>query len=413
MLKKAGCGAVAALAVAAALTGCTSPRSPSHPQRLFDRAMVSDSEARLDSAVMAFFVGPQNHEMYTVVGEVHEPGYLVLVNADGSYRTVKTKRMDMMTPVWSNHGLYFADESSDYHLTASGMTKTRSPKITAQNLMFALPKAGSVGIYNDGHGANGGYSNQVAVTIEGGARLHNVQGNYFTGARCDDQIFGLTNRPGSHEIEAPNLPGMTSTVDPGASPQMLARLYPADSSEKIIAWRPQFGSSTPIGQVPCHDGVITFLSWDTDAHGREQPKIVSWNTVTGGYRAHPLSFNDATKLDPQDFGYVVQDSQNGQLQWTYADGRVFSTDSATGKTTTRFNTALETGAGRPMQTLFAFSDTQLHALSTIHGAEGDITYTVFNRADGKILSKVSIPIPNTGVNVSYLNLSRMTVRPET
>ncbi|WP_084959529.1 hypothetical protein [Thermoactinospora rubra] len=415
MLRRTGRAIAAAVAMAAvALTGCTS-RSSSGPQELFDRAVVPETKVRLGDAVMAFFVGPQNSEMYSPVGEVHEPGYLVLVDADGSFRAVKTKRMDMMTPVWSGHGLYFADEGSDYRLTASGLTRVANPKITAQNLMFALPKDGSVGVYNNGFGANGGYSNQVAVTTEGDARLYDVQGNYFTGASCDGQIFGLTNRPGTHESEAAKLPGMTSTADPAARPQMLARLYPqsAGGGEKVIAWRPHFGGGTPAGQVPCHDGVITFLSWDTDADGREQPRIVSWDTVSGDYQAHPLIFDDATKLDFDDFGYIVQDRQDGQLHWVYADGRVFSTDVATGKTATLFNTALGTGVTRPMQTLFAFSGTQLHALSAIRGADGDITYTVFNRADGKTLRKVSVSIPNTGINVSYLNLSRMTVRPET
>jgi hypothetical protein len=401
------------LALAVALAGCTSFRSPSDAQQRFERAVVPENEVKLGDAVMAFFVGPQNSEMYTPVGEVHEPGYLALVNADGSFYAVKTKRMDMMRPIWSDHGLYFADESSDYHLTASGLTKIESPKTTAQNLMFVLPNGGSVGIYNGGDGDHGGYNNQVAVTTEGGARLYNVQGNYFTGARCDDRIFGLTDTLGTHEHEARELPGMTSTVDPDASPQMLALLYPADGGEKVVAWRPHFGSGTPGGQVPCHDGVITFLSWDIDAEGREQPKIVSWDTDTGDHQAYPLTFDDGTKLDSEDFGYVVQDWQDGQLHWVYADGRVFSTDSTTGKTTTLFDTSLGTGARRPVKTLYAFSDIHLHTFSAIRGAEGDITYTVFNRANGDIVRKVSVPIPNAGgISVSYLHLSYMTVRPE-
>ncbi|MEH0939177.1 hypothetical protein [Micromonospora psammae] len=404
--------AVAALAVMMALPGCTS-RSPSGPQEFFDRAVVPEGEAMLSDAVMAFFVGPQNSEMYPVTGEVHEPGYLVLVNAQGAFRAVRTKRMDMMAPVWSDHGLYFADEGSDYHLTASGLTKAGNPKATAQNLMFALPDGGAVGIYNGGHGADGGYANQVSATTGGDARRYDVQGNYFTGALCDDHVFGLTDNPGTHAAEAPDRPGMKSTKDLTASPQMLARLYPADGGEKVVAWRPHFGGGTPIGQVPCHDGVITFLSWDTDADGREQAKIVSWDTATGEHRAHPLTFDDGTQLNLDDFGYIVQDWRDGRLHWVYADGRVFSTDSATGKTTTRFDTGLETGVGRPTQTLFAFSDTRLHALSTSPGADGDITYTVFNRARGGVVRKVSVPIPNTGINVTYLNLTRMTVRPTT
>lgn len=411
MPKKVVRGVVAAMAMAAALAGCTS-HSVSKRGEFFDRVAVSESEVKLADAVMAFFVGPQNDEMHTVVGEVHKPGYLVLLNADGSFRAVKTKRMDMMRPTWSLHGLYFADESSDYHLTASGLTKTENPKATAQNLTFTLPNGGFVGVYNAGNGTDGGYNNQVASAIGGNVHLYNAQGNYFTGALCDGQIFGLTNIPGTHATEAQKRPGMTSTADPAASPQMLARLYPADGREKVIAWRPNFGSGTPIGQVACHNGVITFLSWDTDANGRQQPTIVSWDTRTGAYQARPLTFNDNTSLNFDDFGYVVQDWQDDRLDWVYADGRVFSTDSITGRTTARFNTTLGTGSSRPMKTLYAFTDTQLHTLSTIPGAEGDVVYTVFNRAKGEIVSKVSVPIPNTEINVSYLNLSYMTVRPE-
>ncbi|HWH01688.1 MAG TPA: hypothetical protein VNV66_20765 [Pilimelia sp.] len=411
MVKGTARRAIVVLSVAAALTGCTASDSPSDAQQLFDRAVVSDSEARLGNAVMAFFVGPQNAEMYTAVGEVRKPGYLVLVDADGSFRAVKTKRMDMMAPVWSSHGLYFADESSDYHLTASGLTKMENVKITAQNLMFALPKGGAIGIYNDGHSSGGGYSNQIGVVAQGRARLYDVQGNYFTGAICGDQVFGVTNRPGTHGSAVSKRPDMTSVADPGASPQLLTRLYSAGGGEKAVAWRPHFGGGTPAGPVPCRNNVITFLSWDTGADGREQPKVVSWNTDTGDYRAYPLSFKDAMRLDPQDFGSVVQDLRDDELHWAYADGRVFSTDIATGRTTVLFDTRLETGAGRPMQTLFAFTATQLHALSTVHGAKGDITYTVFNRTNGEVVRKVSVPIPNTGINVSYLNLSRMAVRP--
>ncbi|MEV6601506.1 hypothetical protein AB0M36_32335 [Actinoplanes sp. NPDC051346] len=372
---------------------------------------MADSEVRLGDAVMAFFIGPQSSEMSNALGTVQNPGYLVLVDADGSFRTVKTKHMDMMRPVWSDHGLHFADESSDYHLTASGLTKADNPKASAQNLMFALPNGESVGVYNGGHGDDGGYDNQVAVMTDGDTHLFPVQGNYFTGARCDGQIFGVAENPGNHKSQAPKRPGMVSTVDEIASPQMLARLYPADDGEKVIGWRPQFGT-TPTGEVPCHEGVVTFLSWDTDAAGREQPNVVSWDTATGDHQVHRLTFDDATLINDADIDYVEQDWQGDRLHWVYADGRVFSTDSRTGKTTTLFDTKLGTGPDRPMQTLHAFSDTQLHTLSTTREGEGSLTYTVFHRANGATARTVSIPIPHAAVHVSYLNLSYMTVRPE-
>ncbi|MEV4509323.1 hypothetical protein AB0K00_10235 [Dactylosporangium sp. NPDC049525] len=413
MVKRTGRRVVTAMAVALALAlaGCTNASNTSDAQQLYDRAAVSESDVRLDNAVMAFFVGPQNSEMYTVVGEVHRPGYLVLVNADGSFRTVKTKRMDMMSPIWSRHGLYFTDESDDYQLTATGLTKTANTKINAQNQMFALPEGGAVGVYNAGFVDGGGYNNQVSVTKAGTARLYNVQGNYFTGALCGSEIFGLTNRPGTHDREAAQLPNMTSSMDQSSRPQMLARLYPADGGEKVVAWRPHFGGGTPAGRVPCRENVITFLSWDRDSQGGEQPNVVSWDTRTGEYQAHPLTFDDGTRLNFEYFGGIVQDVQAGKLQWIYGDGRVFSTDSRTGQTTTEFDTNLGAGARVPSQTTFVFSGAQLHALSTVPGGEGEMVYTVLSRTDGKVLSRVSVHIPNTSVNVSYLNLSHMAVRP--
>jgi hypothetical protein len=393
---------------ALALAGCTSsPEPDSRP--FFKRTAVSEKEARLDNTAMAFFVGPQSDEMFTEAGEVHEPGYVVLVNADGSFRAVETKRMDKMRLAWSEQGIEFADESSDYRLTASGLTRSENPKPLAQNLMFALPAGGSIGVYNGGIGPDGGYINNVAFTVAGQTDSSKIEGNYFTGALCDGQVFGLTNMPGAHASAAPKAPDMVSQSNTTATPQMLARLYPAEGGEKVIAWRPNLGSGTPSGPVPCHDGVITFLSWDIDAAGKEQPNIVSWNTVNGRHQEFPLTFDDATSLNLEDFGYVVQDWQEGRLHWVYADGRVFSTDAATGKTATLFKTGLGTGPGRPTKSLYAFSDSQLHVLNTTPGGEGNIEYSVFNRADGATIRKVSVPIPNLEVNISYRNLSDMVV----
>jgi hypothetical protein len=389
--------------------GVHDPSAADH-QSTLERALAPESEVKLDGTTAAFFVGPQNDEMYPPGGEVHNPGYLILVNDDGSFRTIKTKRMDMMRPAWSEHGLYFSDESSDYRLTESGFTKSENPKITAQNLMFALPGGGAAGVFNAGAG-DGGYENQVAVGVDGKMGLNSVQGNYFTGAVCDGEVFGLTNMPGTHSSVAPRKPNMISTVSPEAKPQMLARLHPLDGGEKVIGWRPSFGFGTPIGQVPCHDGVISFLSWDSDAEGTESPAFVSWDSRTGKHRKHPLTFDDGTKLNFDDFGYIVQDFSDGRLHWVYADGRVFATDSATGKTVTLFDTKLQTGAGVATKTIYAFSDSGLHAISTTRGAPGNVSYTVFDRDSGEITHRTTLPLANNEVNIQNLNISHMAVKP--
>lgn len=265
-LKKVAHSAIAALLATAVLTGCTSITSSSSEKPTaaiqgtspLERAAIPEGTAKLGDAVMAFFVGPQSDEMQTAPGErFNQPGYLVLVNADGSFRTIKTKPMDMMRLTWSNHGLYFADEGSDYRLTSTGLSNTANAKAAAQNLMFALANGGAVGVYNAGF-HDSGYRNDVAVNDSSGARLNHVQGNYYTGALCDDQVFGLTNMPGTHAPKVPQLAEMKSKANPTASPQMLARLYPANGNGEIVAWRPQFGSGTPIGRIPCQENTITF-----------------------------------------------------------------------------------------------------------------------------------------------------------
>ncbi|MEU4425046.1 hypothetical protein AB0F81_30870 [Actinoplanes sp. NPDC024001] len=350
-------------------------------------------EARLGDAVMAFFVGPQ-------INEGGGPGYVILVNADGSLRALRTRGMDMMRMAWSRHGLYFADKSADYRLTASGLTTTANPKSAAQNLMFALPDGGAVGVYN------GGDVTEVAAD----GHRYDAQGTYFTGARCDGQVYGIAENAGAHRSQAPTSAGWKSTVSDTFTPQMLARLHPAEGGEKVIGWRQSFGG-TPPGEVPCHDGVITFLSWDADAYGTSRAKVVSWDTATGESTSHPLTFEAGVHLNAEDFGYVHQGWKDGRLHWVYADGRVFSTDSGTGKTTTLFANAPATGAGRPIQTFYAFTDTELHALSTVREAEGSLTYRVLDRATGETLREVAVAIPHTEVNVQGLNLSHLAVPP--
>ncbi|WP_033344664.1 hypothetical protein [Catenuloplanes japonicus] len=390
-----------AAALALAVTAGCGGVFDSEARQFFDGAAVKDGDARLGSAVMAFFVGPQNSEMYSVVGEKREPGFVILVDADGAFRAVRTARMDMMRPVWSRDGLAFADENTDFRLTDAGLTKTVSHKGTAQNLMFAVPGGGTVGVYNGGDSTGGGYDNKVVITTEAGARSYDVQGNYFTGALCDEQVFGLTNIPGTHAKES----------SLGANAQMLAQLTPTDGGEKVIGWRAHLGSGIPSGQVPCHDGTVTFLSWDTDPDGTEQPRIVSWDTRTGDHQQQALTFGDGVRPSLDDFAYAVQDWRDGRLQWYCADGRVLFTDPETGSTTTVFDSGRPTGFGRDVYTLAAFSGTELHTLSTNRSDEGTLSYTVFDRDSGDVLRTISVPIPNANVNISNLNLSYMAVRP--
>jgi hypothetical protein len=359
-----------ALIAVLALSACN---GQSAEQKLFDDAAVSGSAAVLGDAVAAFFVGPTTTDLTGPFGEKHEPGYLVLVGPTGAFRTIRTARMESLRPAWSSHGLFFADEDNDYRLTSSGLTVTENPKTIAQNLMFALPDGGAVGVYNGGGG------NEIS-TPDG--ELYQVAGNYFTGAVCGDQVYGIAEDPAG---------------------QMLGRLYP---SGQEIARQP-LDTTAPIGPVPCHDGVVTFLSWD---RGPGVATVVEWDTVTGQRRARPITFGDGTYIDGQDFGYAVPDREEGMLHWVYGDGRVFATDIATGATTVLFDTGLPTGAGRERYTVYAFTGTRLHTISADRSTTGSLVHIVFDRAGGRRLSEVRIPIPNSGVNISSLALTYMAAR---
>jgi hypothetical protein len=361
---------VVALLSVLALAACS---GQSAEQKLFDDAVVSGSEAVLGDAVAAFFVGPQTTDLAGPFAEGNEPGYLVLVDPSGAFRTVRTARMEALRPAWSSHGLYFADEDNDYRLTSSGLTTIENPKAISQNLMIALPDGGAVGVYNAGLG------NEVS-TPDG--TLYSVTGNYFTGAACDGQVYGIAEEHGS---------------------QLLDRVYPAGQA---IA-RVPLDTTAPIGTVPCHDGVITFLSWDRSA-GRAT--VADWNTTTGVRQERPVTFGDGTTIAEASFGYAVQDWKEGALHWVDGDGRVFSTDSATGATAVLFETGLATGPGRDRHTVYDFTDTRLHTISSVRDAAGNLTYTVFDRADGSRVQEVPVPIPNTGVNISHLGLTYMAAR---
>ncbi|MDX6738548.1 hypothetical protein [Actinocorallia sp. A-T 12471] len=411
MLWKRVVGLVAVVWVAA---GACSALTGDGSDNVFARAAVPASEARLDDAVLAFHVGPANDEMFTPLGRVHKPGFLVLVAQDGSIRTIRTAAMDQATLAWSSHGLYFSDENTDYVLDQDGLTGFRNPKAPGQNLNFALRDGGAIGVYNKG-GTEGGYLNQVTVTTDTGSRLYDVQGNYFNGADCDGQIFGLSGDPGSHLSASASIPGMSSKADPGASPQMLARLYPPSptGAEELVAWRPSFDAVVVPGQLPCHRDKIIFLSWDRDADGSQHPRVVTWNTRTGHYRHRPLTFPDNTKLSFEPFGlssYGPHSLRDDHLDWIYADGRVFSTNIATGRTTELFTTNLPRQIGGTTKPYFAFTPTKIHALNQLYESPGDLTYLTFDRTTGTPTT-TPLPIPNTNLNRSHLNLWRITPHP--
>ncbi|MFG3338398.1 hypothetical protein [Glycomyces sp. NPDC048151] len=354
--------------------------------------------------------------MTSVLGETDLPGYVVLVDPDGSIRTVKTGGMDLATLAWAPDRLHFADGKADYTLTDAGLDRVEIPKAAAQNFLIPLADGAAVGVYNDGHTENG-YVNQVAVSANGHGDVYDIEGNYFGGADCDGTVYGLAADPGAHLDESATLTGMRSEADPSQHPQMLAQLYPrgTDSPETVIAWRASFSSGVT-GQVPCEDGIMTFLSDDVAADGTERGTVVTWNTRTGEHTTVPLSYSStpALEADAIDYGHFDAMSLTGeQFEWVAPDGRFLTTDVSTGKTRLLFDTGIGNEVGGDGTSLWALGSTKVHAFHQDYTDDASpVTYHVFDRATGEQVTETELPIRSDEINVSYLGWWRMAVRPE-
>lgn len=401
-------------AVAAATALITACSNPLEQTTVFKQAAVDKEKVQLGDTVIAFTVGPSNHEMSSSFNADDHPGYVVLIDDRGNVSTIETTPTDLASLAWNERGLHFADDQHDYRLDAAGLTVVDNPKSYWQNLMFALDTGETVGVFNDGH-TEDGYANQVAVTAGEHSETYAVEGNYFGGADCNGQVFGLAADPGTHATEAAALPGMRSD-DATATPHMLARLYPPSSSgrEEVIAWRDAF-DVTVSGALPCIEDELVFLAADKNAEGNVQAAVVSWNVDTGESRSVPVSFTDTAPLDP----YIVSSADynalslaDGRLSWVADDGRVFTTDVETGATEAMFDTGLDHQVGGDQTSIWTFSESKIHAIEQDYRNEDEpVTYHTFDRVTGETTS-FPIGIDNDEVNRTYLQWWRMAARPE-
>lgn len=404
-------GAVAAAAISLT-AACTNPFDET---TVFEQAVLETTDAKLGDTVFAFTVGPSNDEMGASFNAADHPSYVVLVDAEGNVATIATAPMDLASLAWNEHGLSFADDERDYRLDTRELAAVDNPKSYWQNLMFALETGETIGVFNDGH-TEGGYANQVAVTADREARTYTVEGNYYGGADCGGQVFGLAADPGEHAAEAAALPDMQSS-NPTSTPHMLARLYPpgSDGREAVIAWRDAFDVAVT-GSLPCEQNELMFLSADKDAASNVHAAVVSWNVTTGESRSVPVSFADTEPLEPYTVAsaaYNASSLSDGNLTWVADDGRVFATEVATGDTVTLFDTGLDHQVGADMNSIWTFTDSKIHALNQSYAdMDAPLTYHVFDRTTGEVLAEVPVDVDNGEVNRTYLQWWRMAARPE-
>ncbi|RIV32419.1 hypothetical protein [Micromonospora radicis] len=371
------------------LSACSAEHDPAGQNKL-EAGLLAAAEARLGDTFFAVYLSPQNNAK-SFASVKRNPAYVVLVQPDGSYRTIKTGGMDLGRLTWSEAGLSFADEEQDYLLGDDGLTTYPSPKTDLQQAAFALPDGGGfVAVYNEGSPEEGRYANQVVTTTGTGSTRYRVEGNYFTNALCDGVVYGISQQSGAHSAESATLPGLRSHTDPQLEPEMLARLYPAvgDGDEKVIGWRPAFDTGPIVHHLPCEQGRIVFLSAYQDADGLPHTAIVTWDTTTGKYTERPLVDDAGRPLDRTQLEAISYDSgslRDGKLEWFGTAGDIMATDLATGVTTRRF----ATGYG-PQGAQVAFAPESIYALGDPVDRQTPVTLKEYDRATGETVKSFTL-----------------------
>jgi len=389
------------------MTACTSS----------DGTNVADPDkVTLGETAVAFYLSPETY-LDSNSSTEKDPAYLVLAKPDGSSQMIETSGMNEAHIAWSENGLFFSDDKRDYILGKNGLVSFENKKSGLQQSAFALPDGkGFVAIYNEGL-SDSGYSNQVAVTTSTGSELYQVEGNYYMNASCAGALYGIATQPGSHFPASANVPGMRSKADPGAEPELLSRLYPpAEGHEKVIAWRAAFDAADHNRHVPCHDGVITFLSDYTDGDGAPHLTIVSWDTRNGEYKEQPLVDTQGRSIDTElieleEFSaksYDARAMRDGHLEWLSADGRIMSTELASGVTKPRFDTGFTTGAGSSSQV--AFTDRSIHVIREVFDGETPVKVKRFDRVTGNLTTEITVPGTTERLGLKF-NLRGMAVPP--
>lgn len=313
-----------AVGTACVLAGCSG-------SVVLDRASVPESDVALGDAVLAMYLSPQSYSF----ANGYDTGYVVLVDADGTVRTLVTGGMDTGLLHWSEDGLFFADPERDYLLTADGLTTTASPKTNAQ---VSLHRVGTrhVAVYNDGFTEQGGYRTELVVHEGGRSELAPHEGMPWTVARCGDQLVGIQEATGPLEREYP-------PDGDGIRPRLLVRLWPGtpDVLARVPATHDEPLDGAP--DAPCLDGVVHVLTYrpygepDADGVRARRHVVLAWDTVSGDLDHHELVDEAGEPLaldgDATSFAQYGADSLvDGELRWFGPDGVVRGTDLATGRT---------------------------------------------------------------------------------
>ena len=395
---------VGACAVTLGLVGC----SPPPPPELADLQVADDTA--LGDAIAAFSLSRQSVDF---IGGT-STGFIGLIDADGTLRTIRTAGMDNGQLDWSAAGLVFADVGDDYHL-AETLTRIESPKTNLQQAIFAADDGGTLGLYNDGF-TDDGYASQLVTTKSGHAVLDEVQGNYLVTGLCDGRIVGLSEPTGPYAAQA-EASGIPMLGDFEFRSQMLSRIGTApDGREEVVAIAETDEGSQFASDAPCADGKLVHLATlRPDLHS-QVPVVRVWEIATGALEQHEIRLAKGVQSlvnDDLGFefdGYTRASLRGGQLDWVAIDGRVMSTDTTTGMTTERFTLADDGYDPKNPLRAIEFTASTLQVL-TVDTASGIARFVIYDRDNGDETVRFDIPGVAEAVD-SGIVLRDLAVAPE-
>lgn len=316
----------------------------------------------------------------------HQDGKVVLVEKDGSFSQVPTWGMDQCSLEWTSAGLFFSDMKKDYRFSADGLDSVDSVKTDSQYAMLATEPGTAVGLFNLGF-TESGYATQVVTTDGASSSLEVVEGGYFIAAQCEGTVFGIGLATGPY----------SETGDPDTEPMVLNQLTgTTDGKEKNIGSSTQAREGTVLGDAPCVDGKIYYIS-DERRSGLGAPSqavLSIWDTKTGEYEStalhttqnmEPFISEDGTGL-PQ----VTQHSvKNGTLEWYGVEDSIMSTDLVTGTTERKF--AVSGLSDNSASSKAIFTDTEVVILADNNDGS---PYRIFryDRTTGEELQSVVLDV---------------------
>lgn len=321
--------AAVAMAAIALVTGC----SP---------AETASESTTLGDAVLAISLQPQEHEFAAGVNE----GFVVLVDADGTPREIRTGGMDQGRLAFADGELYYMDLNQGY-FTGDSSTTIVPARTTDQIEGLFRITGGYVGVYNEGGNLASEFSDEYKYQVLHTARtppsaqLRGVGGYSRALAACGDEVFGVAHDPAA-------VPGVLS----------LKRLHP---SEQLIE-RVRFPTAMEFEglEAPCREGTMYFLGIPTNPEMAPPPQpmlLFKWNVVSGKLTTVPLTdANGAPLLQSLDEKLLTR-TDVGSLAsetfyWFDGRGRVQSTDVDSGATTVVAETGYDAAAYQGLQVSF-------------------------------------------------------------